>query len=82
MLIYLTYWWLYQNLVLYLRVKLKIYVMRIGIFYCNKHTSYWRNKALRFNPWCRAALPVFGAYLLFHSLSDLEEYKRVVNLPL
>lgn len=56
--------------------------MRIVIFYCNKHTSFWRNKALRLNPCCCVALPVFGAYLLFHSLSDLEEYKRFVNLPL
>lgn len=56
--------------------------MYIGIYYCNKHTSYWRNKALRSNPCSRAALPVVGAYLLFHSLSDLEEYKRVINLPL
>lgn len=56
--------------------------MRIGIFYCKKHTSYWRNKALRNYPWARVAYPVVGAYLLFHCLSDLDEYKRVVNLPL
>lgn len=56
--------------------------MRIIIFYCNKHTSYWRNQALRHHPWARAALPVVGGYLLFHCLSDLEEYKRVFNLSL
>lgn len=56
--------------------------MRIGIYYCNKHTSYWRNKALRLNPWAHAALPVRGAYFLFVSQSDLIEFYTQNNLPL
>ena len=56
--------------------------MRISIYYCSKHTSYWRNKALRLNPWARAALPVRGAYFLFECLSDLNFFKAQNKLSL
>lgn len=44
--------------------------MQTKFFRCSKHTSYWRNKALRLYPWANAIAPVHGGYYLFENLAE------------
>lgn len=46
--------------------------MRQGFYKCQKHTSYWRQKAIDEMPWASKIVAVVGGYLGFEAWGDYE----------
>lgn len=44
--------------------------MRQGFYRCDKHTSYWRKKAIEDMPWSSKVVAVVGGYIGFESWDD------------
>ena len=50
--------------------------MKQGFFECQKHTSYWRRKAIDAMPWACEVVAVVDGYLGFESWSDYEMWRN------
>jgi hypothetical protein len=50
--------------------------MRNEFYECEKHTSYWRKKAIDAMPWASKVVAVVGGYTGFESLDDYELWRN------
>jgi hypothetical protein len=50
--------------------------MREGFYECEKHTSYWRKKAIEAMPWASKVVAVVGGYTDFESWDDYELWRN------
>ena len=50
--------------------------MRQSFYECNKHTNYWRKKAIEEMPWASKVVAVVDGYLGFESWDDYEIWRN------
>ena len=55
-----------------LDITVKSITMRNEFYECEKHTSYWRKKAIDAMPWASKVVAVVGGYIGFESCDDYE----------
>lgn len=54
----------------------KLITMRNEFYECEKHTSYWRKKAIDAMPWASKVVAVVGGYTGFESWDDYEIWRK------
>jgi hypothetical protein len=59
-----------------LDITVKSNTMREGFYECEKHTSYWRKKAIEAMPWASKVVAVVGGYTGFESWDDYELWRN------
>lgn len=59
-----------------LDITVKSITMREGFYECEKHTSYWRKKAIEAMPWASKVVAVVGGYTGFESWDDYELWRN------